>query len=50
MVPAGSLLGTKQVHQLSEIERESLHVNHHYGQDIDDYQRDLEIEPAFNTS
>jgi hypothetical protein len=27
---------------LSEIERESLHVNENYGEDIDEYQRELE--------
>ena len=27
---------------LTEIERESLHVKEHYGEDIDEYQRELE--------
>ena len=34
----------------SEIERETQHVNQTYGLEIDDYQRELELEPAFNTS
>jgi hypothetical protein len=33
---------------LSEIERESLHVTHHYGEDIDAYQRELEV--LYNTA
>jgi|LauGreDrversion4_2_1035121.scaffolds.fasta_scaffold264630_1 hypothetical protein len=35
---------------LSEIERETLHVNINYGLEIDEYQRELEIETEFNTS
>ena len=31
-------------HGLSEIERETLHVNREYGGEIDEYQRELEIE------
>ncbi len=34
----------------SEIERETQHVNQTYGLEIDDYQRELELEQAFNTS
>jgi len=34
----------------SEIERETMHVNLHYGAEIDEYQRELELEPAFNTA
>ena len=36
--------------RLSEIERETLHVNVQYGIEIDDYQRELENEAAFDTS
>ena len=35
---------------LTEIERETLHVNINYGNEIDGYQRELENEPAFSTS
>jgi hypothetical protein len=30
--------------QMSEIERETLHVNKEYGIEIDEYQRELEVE------
>jgi hypothetical protein len=53
VVPQGTLLDcgspAKGDSQLAEIEREVLHVNLNYGTDIDEYQRELEIEPAFNT-
>ncbi len=29
-------------HALTEIERESLHVTENYGEEIDEYQRELE--------
>jgi hypothetical protein len=41
---------SKAIVALSEIERETLHVNINYGLEIDEYQRELEIETEFNTS
>lgn len=43
------LIAPMQAPVLSEIERETLHVTHNYGLEIDDYQRELENDPAFNT-
>lgn len=40
----------KTSHALTEIERETLHVNVNYGTEIDEYQRELEVENQFNTS
>jgi|LauGreDrversion4_2_1035121.scaffolds.fasta_scaffold247135_2 hypothetical protein len=48
----GCLIPIKQLSSavLSEIERETLHVNNQYGIEIDEYQRELEAETQFNTS
>jgi len=41
--PIERLTQRKELDTMSEIERESYLVNLHYGEDIDEYQRELEI-------